>query len=312
MLSIKQLRVFAAIAESGNMRDAADALSVTQPALSQQIRLLEDRLGVRLFERVPTGMEPTPPARELMPRARAVLNALRDFEDAASALVDKPVGTIRFGTTPTIGPYLMPGVISRLHREFPSLRIFIREGIPALQQAELSAGELDMILSPLPIEGSRLHIEPLFREPIRIVAPPDDALLAKSSLSGKDFAGRTFLTLDRRHHFHKQLGDICQRLDATILADYEGTSLDALQQMVGSGVGLATLPEIYVRSNAGGLDVVSIAEPENWNEYRSIGAAWRKQAAFADTYHMIAGIIAEEAHSRLNSTKSALQRKAFS
>lgn len=300
MLSVKQIRVFVGIAEHGNMREAADALAVTQPALSQQLRQLENRLGVSLFERVPTGMELTPPARELLPRAKVVLNALRDFEDAASAAVDNPVGTIRFGTTPTIGPYLMPGVISRLHREFPTLRIFIREGIPAVQHNELSAGELDMVLSPLPIEGSRLHVEPLFREPIRIVAPPDDPLLEPSALSAKDFADRTFLTLDHRHHFHKQLSDICDRLGATILADYEGTSLDALQQMVGSGVGLAILPEIYVRSNAGGLDVVSIAEPKGWDEYRSIGAAWRKQAAFADTYQQIAGIIVEEARARLN------------
>ena len=300
MLSTKQLRVFAGIAEHGNMREAADALTVTQPALSQQLRLLETKLGVSLFERVPTGMELTPTARELLPRAKAALNALRDFEDAASAAVDKPVGTIRFGTSPTIGPYLMPRVISRLHREFPALRIYIREGLPDVQQGELSAGELDMVLSPLPIEGSRLHVEPLYREPIRMVAPPDDALLGRSTLSEKDFAGRTFLTIDHRHHFHRQLSDICERLGATILADYEGTSLDALQQMVGSGVGLALLPEMYIRSGAGGLDVVSIAEPKGWGEYRSIGAAWRKRAAFGDTYQQIARIIADEARSRLD------------
>ncbi len=299
MLSTRQLRVFSGIAEHGNMREAAVALAVTQPALSQQLRQLEDTLGLSLFERVSTGMELTPTARELLPRARAVLSALRDFEDAASAAADNPVGTIRFGTTPTIGPYLMPGVVSRLHAEFPTLRIFIKEGIPAGHHAELSAGELDMVLSPLPIEGSRLHVEPLFREPLRIVAPPDDPLLARSRLTKKDFAGRTFLTLDHRHHYHRQLIDICARLGASIMADYEGTSLDALQQMVGSGVGLAILPEIYVRSGAGGLDVVSIAEPKEWNEYRSIGAAWRKQAAFAGTYHQIAQVIAEEAHSRL-------------
>ena len=299
MLSIRQLRVFSAIADHGTMREAADALALTQPALSQQLRQLEQSLGVRLFERVPSGMELTPTARELLPRARAVLNELRDFEDAASAAADNPVGTVRFGTSPTIGPYLMPGVISRLHREFPTLRIFIKEGIPARQHGDLSAGELDMVLSPLPIEGTRLHVEPLFREPIRIVAPPDDALLKRATLSPKDFAVRTFLTLDHRHHFHKQLSDICDRLGATILADYEGTSLDALQQMVGSGVGLATLPESYARSSAGGLDVVSIAEPEGWNEYRSIGAAWRKGAAFAETYRQIADIIAHEARARL-------------
>jgi LysR family hydrogen peroxide-inducible transcriptional activator len=299
MPTLKQLRIFVKVAEEAHMGEAAMALGLTQPALSQQLRLLEDQLCLKLFERVPKGMQISPSGRELLPGARAVLNALHEFGDAADQAAQRPVGTVRFGVTPTIGPYLMPGVISRLHREFPALRIFIREGIPSAQHAELSAGELDMVLSPLPIEGTRLHVEPLFREPLRIVAPPDDPLLSRKTLAKKDFAGRTFLTLDHRHHYHEQISAIAGKLDAEILADYEGTSLDALQQMVGSGVGLAVLPEIYVRSGAGGLDVVKIAEPDGWAEYRSIGASWREQAAFSSVYRDIAQIIAEEARARL-------------
>lgn len=88
-------------------------------------------------------------------------------------------------------------------------------------------------------------------------------------------------------------------MGATILTDYDGSSLDALQQMVGSGVGLAILPELYVRSGAGGLDAVRVAEPRGWSKYRSIGAAWRAQSAFADTFHVIAQVIAHEALLRL-------------
>ncbi len=299
MLRTKHLAIFAQIAEHGTMREAAGALALTQPALSQQLSQLENRLGLKLFERIPKGMELTPAARDLLPRAKLVLSALRDFEDAAGLAANSPVGVIRFGVTPTIGPYLMPQVISRLHREFPTLRIFIKEGIPANQHAELSSGELDMVLSPLPIEGGNLQVEPLFREPLRIVVPPDDPLLFRENLTVDDYAGRKFLTLDHRHHFHRQLMAVCDRLGATIMADYEGTSLDALQQMVGSGVGLALLPEIYLNSGAGGFGMVSVAEPEGWTEYRSIGAAWRQKAAFQDVYQQIAQAISEEARKRL-------------
>ena len=201
--------------------------------------------------------------------------------------------------TPTIGPYLMPAVIKVLHRRYPALRLFIREGIPALQQAELAAGGLDMILSPMPISGGGLHVEPLFREPLRIVAPPDDPLHRRERLTEADFAGRTFLTLDHRHHYHRQLESVCARLGASILANYEGTSLDLLRQMAGTGVGLALLPEIYFRSGTGGLDVVGIAEPQGWEEYRSVGAAWRTSAAFSQTYAEVAQIVAQEARERL-------------
>ena len=163
--------------------------------------------------------------------------------------------------TPTLGPYLMPSVIKTLHRRYPGLRLYIREGIPDQQHAELAAGELDMVLSPLPIAGRGLAIEPLFREPLRIVVPPDDPLNERPRLAAADFAGRTFLTLDHRHHYHRQLETIC---------------------------------------DAGGLDVVRIAEPEGWQEYRSVGVAWRSSAAFAELYTEIGETIAEEARIRLS------------
>lgn len=299
MLTLRQYEIFVALAETGNMGDAAMGLHLSQPALSQQLRTMEERIGLRLFERVPKGMQLTPSGRELLSAARGVLNAARDFHQAADRAAARPAGSIRFGVTPTIGPYLLPAVIKVLHERYPHLRLFMREGIPALQHAELAAGELDMVLSPMPIDGRGIHIEPLFREPLRIVAPPDDPLHAKDVVMARDFAGRTFLTLDHRHHYHRQLVAICEKIGASVLSDYEGTSLDALQQMVGSGVGLAILPELYIRSDAGGLDVVRIAEPKGWNEYRSIAAAWRSSAAFAGLYAEVTEIIATEARRRI-------------
>tara|TARA_B100000678_G_scaffold224709_1_gene192368 strand:+ start:154 stop:1050 length:897 start_codon:yes stop_codon:yes gene_type:complete len=294
MPTLRQIEIFVRLAEMENMGEAAMALGLTQPALSQQLRALEARLGLRLFERVPRGMQLTPSGRNILEPARDVLRANRDFRDTADHVAARLAGSIRFGVTPTIGPYLMPGVIKVLHRRHPDLRLFIREGIPALQQAELVAGELDMILSPMPVRGRGLHVEPLFREPLRIVAPPDDPLLSLDTLSEADFSGRTFLTLDHRHHYHRQLSEICEQLGATILADYEGTSLYTLQQMAGSGVGLAMLPELYIRSEAGGLDGVRIAEPAGWAQYRSVAAAWRANAAFAGLYAEVAQVVAEE------------------
>ena len=298
MTTLRQIEIFVRLAELGNMGEAATALGLTQPALSQQLRSLEARLDLRLFERVPKGMQLTPSGRELLAQARGVVAAARDFRDAADHVAARPAGAIRFGVTPTLGPYLMPRVIKTLHRRYPDLRIFMREGIPALQQAELAAGELDMMLSPLPIHGKGLDVEPLLREPLWIVAPPDDALLELRDPQREDFAGRTFLTLDHRHHYHRQLVEICDDLGATILADYEGTSLDALQQMVGSGVGLAVLPQLYIRSEAGGLDVVRIVEPKGWEAHRSLGAAWRRNAAYAGLYREVAEVIAQAGRER--------------
>jgi len=299
MPTLKQIAIFDKLAETENMGEAARSLGLSQPALSQQLLALETELAVKLFERVPKGMQLTPGGRQLLPAALAVLRTVREFRDAADRAAQRFDGAIRFGVTPTLGPYLMPAVIKRLHERYPGMRLFIREGIPELQHADLAAGRLDMVLSPIPIEGRGLHVEPLFREPLHIVAPPDDPLHADQRTIAENLADRTFLTLDHRHHYHRQLEEICGKLGATILSDYEGTSLDALQQMVGSGVGLAILPELYIRSGAGGLDMVAVADPPVWDEYRSIGAAWRSNAAFADLYAEIADIIAVEARLKL-------------
>ncbi|NVD43516.1 hydrogen peroxide-inducible genes activator [Qipengyuania atrilutea] len=299
MTTLKQLAIFARLAETENMGEAAGTLGISQPALSQQLAALETGLGVKLFERVPKGTLLTPGGRQLLPFAQTVLNTAREFRDAADHAAQRFVGSIRFGVSPTLGPYLMPAVIKNLHERYPGMRLFIREGIPEQQQAELAAGQLDMVLSPMPIEGRGLQIEPLFREPLHIVAPPDDPVREGQTIATDDFSGRTFLTLDHRHHYHRQIVQISRDLGATILSDYEGTSLDALQQMVGSGVGLAILPELYIKSGAGGLDMVAIADPAGWQEFRSIGAAWRSTAAFSDLYAEIAEVIAAEARAKL-------------
>ena len=113
-----------------------------------------------------------------------------------------------------------------------------------------------MLLGPLPIEGENLHIEPLFREPLILVAPPDHPLASRDHLTLSDLAGLPVLSLDRRHHLHRDVVRQCQQHDMNLLRDYEGTSLDSVRQMVASGLGLAILPELYVRSElARGGDV---------------------------------------------------------
>ena len=103
-----------------------------------------------------------------------------------------------------------------------------------------------------------------------------------------DLAGAQVLSLDRRHHLHRQVAAICHDLDMILLRDYEGTSLDSLHQMAASGVGLAVLPELYIRSDVGGQSGIMVLEPAGWTFTRSIAAAWRSGAAYADAYRQIA------------------------
>ena len=110
-----------------------------------------------------------------------------------------------------------------------------------------------------------------------------------------DFAGIGFLSLDKRHHANRQDRAICNDLHADLLEDYEGTSLDSLRQMCGSGLGFAILPELYLRSEVGGENMVTRLALADWSAIRSIAAVWREGAAYADSYRTIAEAIAVEA-----------------
>lgn len=295
MTTFRQLQYFVEVAERAHFGHAATALGVSQSALSQQLRSLEQALGVSLIERNTRSAELTPTGRELLVQARAVLLKMQDFADLAARASDRPVGRIRFGITPTLGPYVMPNVIAELHRQSPDLRLFVKEGIPAQQMTELAEGKLDMLVAPLPVRGDNFEVEPLFREPLHVVAPPDHPLTGSDTLTERAFAGHTFLSLDHRHHFHDQVQNICDRVGANILEDYEGTSLDSLRQMAGSGVGLAILPDLYVRSESGGTEMVKELRPSDWTEHRSIVALWRRSSAFAGVYRSIAALVAHHA-----------------
>lgn len=294
MPTIRQLQYLVAVDDARHFGRAAQAVHVTQPTLSQQIKELELRLGARLIERG-RPIQLTPIGREVAERARKVMLEIGEIQGLAKRSASGLAGTIRLGVTPTLGPYLIPSAVVRLHRDHPELRLYIREGIPDEQLAELSRGALDMMICPLPVTPAGMDVEPLFEEQLHLVGAPDHALFGKKAIKRSDLQGEPVLSLDRRHHFHRQAQDICAELGAELLLDYEGTSLDSLRQMAGSGIGLAILPELYLRSETGGENMVRRFDIPDWSASRSIAAVWRSGTAFAGEYAAIAKVIADEA-----------------
>lgn len=295
MPTLRQLGYLVAIADLRHFGRAAQASHVSQPTLSQQLRALEERLGVSLLDRRLRGAELTPVGREIADRARRLLLEVKDIRDLARRAADGAAGTIHVGVTPTLGPYLMPGIVAALHRERPDLKLYIREGIPDDQALELGRGRIDMLLSPLPIGGDDLTVEPLLRERLYLVAPPDHPLARSPHLTTADLKGARILSLEHRHHLHRQVAGLCDQHGMVLLRDYEGTSLDAVRQMAGSGLGLAILPEFYVRSEVGGAAGVTVLDIEGWTATRSIAAAWRAGAAYGEVYRDIARRVQDEA-----------------
>lgn len=291
MLSFRQLQYLVSVADLQHFRRAAIHLNVSQPTLSLQLQKLEEQLGVKLVERGHGPVRLTPIGREIVSRARNILLDVNDLEACARRGAGELFGTISVGVSPTIGPYLLPSIVGVLKQSMPELRLHIREGIPSEQMLELRSGALDMMLTPVPAGGGDLHIEPLFQEQLYLVAPPEHPLSQMPTLSRADLLGSQVLSIDPRYPFHHQTREICDELGLELLGNYEGTSLDSLCQMCASGLGLAVLPELYLRSDVGGKNVVAPLAIADWSGTRSVAALWRKNSVCGDNYRKIAEVI---------------------
>lgn len=296
--SFKQLEYFLAVAETLNFRHAASKLDISQPTLTTQLKALEETLNLPLLERSRTGTQLSPQGRELLPNVKKVLQSMTECMELADLLANGPATTFRIGVPPTLGPYLLPYVLPKLHQSYDKLKLYVKEATPKLLESRLLSGEFDLIILPLPVSSGELSIEPLFSEPLKLVVPSDIELSKKQRVSPEDIRNVKVLTLEEHHHFHKQVRDICQSIGAEVLSDYEGTSLDTLRQMVLMGLGVAFLPGLYVHSELHHPQALSVLELEDMPSTREHAMVWRNTAANRVFYRKLANnikaIVAEE------------------
>ncbi|TMV06415.1 hydrogen peroxide-inducible genes activator [Ruegeria sediminis] len=293
-ITLRQIRYFETLVRVGQFRRAAQQLGISQPSLSLQISAFEDALGVRLLERHRSGLILTPEGRDVAELAEKVLHQVEGLASYATPLRDGLRGTLRLGSTPTIGPYLLPHVLKRLHAAHPDLRLLVRDGAPRELAEDLAAGRHDMILTQLPVQGEVFRIRPLFREPLHLAVAPEHDLAGRTRVERAELAGQTVLSLGPSYRLHRQIADLCEDVGAVLRTDFEGTSLDALRQMVSMNMGVTLLPALYAQSEVQGRGG-DVAVTRLGGMYRSVGLVWRSASgtprAFADFAALIDAVI---------------------
>lgn len=288
--TLRQLRYLLAVAEHLHFRRAAESCGVSQPSLSAQIQELEDALALRLFDRGRSGVALTPAGREIATRARRILDESQALSDFAAGAQGGLVGVIRLGASPTLGPYLLPHIVARLHRQHRDLSLYVRESAPRDLEYELTEGVHDVILAQLPVIGAELLAARLFREPLYLALAEDHPLAREEAVSPQALAGMTILSLGPRFQLHEQVDALCREFRAQLSREYEGTSLDAVRQMVGMGMGAAFVPALYARSEIRPRSEVVVRPVRGKTITRSIGFVWRKSAGAALAYRKMADV----------------------
>src|SRR5690242_15868479 len=155
-LTLKQLRYFEALARHGHFGRAADACAISQPALSVQIKEMEESLGAELFERGSRQVRLTNFGEAFALRVRGILRSVDELGDLARASHDRPAGRMRIGIIPTIAPYLLPAIIGNLTSTYPELDIHVRETLTSKLVQELEEGRLDAAIVALPVSEPSL------------------------------------------------------------------------------------------------------------------------------------------------------------
>lgn len=277
MISLRQLRYLEALATHLHFRRAADAVAVSQPALSMQIKDLEEELGVKLVERLPTSVRLTPEGEEVVARARKILTEVRDLMDYAQQRAQPLAGPLRLGIIPSIAPYLLPKILPTLASSHPELKLTIRETLTETLLEELQAGQLDATIIALPVENALLREEPIFIDRFLLARGKDPDLDLRHRVAPAELETENLLLLEEGHCLRDQALHYCQNLPKPSTVSLGATSLATVMQMVAAGYGVTLLPEICadVEVRDDRVDLLRFEEPQ---PARTVGLVWRKSS----------------------------------
>jgi LysR family hydrogen peroxide-inducible transcriptional activator len=297
-VTLRQLRYFDALARHGHFGRAAEACKISQPALSMQIKELEEALGGGLLERNARQVVLTKFGEELAQRARDILRSVDELGDFARASRDRLAGHLRIGMIPTIAPYLLPKVIENLARMHPELDIHVRETVTPKLIQELAEGRLDTAIVALPVSEPSLTEVALFTENFLLVRPGEDE--GTPVPSSEMLREMRLLLLEEGHCFRDQALSFCNMLSPPREV-LDASSLSTLVQMVGAGIGVTLIPEMAVAVETRSAPV-SIARFKNPQPSRTIGMVWRKTSPLARQLLQISEVVSFSAEA-LRETK---------
>jgi LysR family transcriptional regulator, hydrogen peroxide-inducible genes activator len=277
-MTLKQLRYFDALARHSHFGRAAAACAISQPALSMQIKELEEALGAVLIERGARHVRLTGFGEEAAQRVREILRSVDELGDFARASRGRFAGRLRIGMIPTIAPYLLPAVMGNLTRLYPDLDIHVREALTSKLIEELVEGRLDTAIVALPVSEPSLTEVALFAEDFLLVRPGEEE---GTPVPGSEtLREMRLLLLEEGHCFRDQALSFCNMQSSLPREVLDANSLSTLVQMVGAGMGVTLIPEmaVAVETRRAAVSVARFKDPQ---PSRIIGMIWRKSSPLA-------------------------------
>lgn len=248
-MELDQLRHFLSVADTGNFTRAAEAVGLSQPALSRSIARLEEELGQPLLERQTRQTSLTEAGRRFRPRAQQIL-ALVD-EAKAEINDDGETGEIRLAAIPTIAPYYLPELLSRFQRQRPRARLIVSEDTTDRLLKRLADGAIDAAILARPIDAKYLQLNDLFDDELLLVMNSSHPLAEKRQIRASDIESLPFVLLGEAHCLTDNVLSFCRQKSFHPVSVEQTSQLATVQELVALGHGVSLVPAMARRLDTG-------------------------------------------------------------
>jgi LysR family transcriptional regulator, hydrogen peroxide-inducible genes activator len=270
-MTLMELRYLVAVADTRHFGRAAEQFNVSQSTLSMAVRKLEENLGVLLFERSKSGINPTQIGAQIIVQAQRALTQADSIIRLADAGKHQLSGELRLGAIFTLGPSLFPQLIPSLKLIANQLTLNCYEGYNSDLRLKLRSSELDAILISQPLVEADIVTQEIYSEPLQVVMPPNHALAAKKTIALDDLYEQPFLLLNQKQCLREQVLAVFEPSAKNAI---ECSSLDTLRHMIAIGLGISILPSSATNSAIFSSQAL-VTRPLQTHPVRKICLAWR-------------------------------------
>lgn len=293
-MNLRDFEYIIAVADEEHFGRASDKCNVSQPALSGQIKKLEETLGVKIFERTNRRVSVTPIGREIVAKARRLLAMADEISDTAAAAADPLAGHVRLGTIPTIGPYLLPSILHPIKSELPKLDVSLSEDVTQSLERRLVSGEIDAAITATIPEVQGVRSIDLYTERFLAAIPADHALAAKKRLKIEDLDTSELLLLRDGHCLSDQVAKLCGLARGhTVALDTQASSLETIIGLVAAGTGITLLPSLAASEGGGIRSKIAFRPVDDEHAARAVRMIFRESYPKQELLEVIARVIKE-------------------
>jgi len=284
--TLKQLQYFLALTETGHFGRAAELCFVSQSAFSNAIQELESALGAELVDRTNRNVTITATGQEVAVQARLVIRDTESLVDIARGRDEPLTGELRLGVIPTIAPFVLPGVLPKLRRQYPELELLLIEDQTERIYRRLMDGELDVLLLALPWEMRGVEEMQLFRDAFCLACREGTTRVNPEHYRFNRLGSDSVLLLEDGHCLRDHALAACKIRGTQKIRRFGASSLLTLIEMIDADLGISFLPEM-ARGSALLRNTRVRLYPMGERSYRTIGLVWRKGSRRIEEFRLL-------------------------